>query len=238
MQLPPPLHPWDLTPAEAIRLQKQLEPGAQEDLPPSPVRLLAGTDVAYLKQSAVSVAVVCLLEFPSLNLVEWVVVRRPTPFPYVPGLLSFREVPLLLEAFAGLTSEPDVIFVDGHGRAHPRRFGIACHLGLWLRRPTIGVGKSLLCGSYEPPGPRRGQWSPLVEHGEEIGRVLRTRQGVKPVFVSRGFGLPLTECVRWVLQAGPRFRLPEPIRWADRLAAGAKRSLFPPVETGGRLTPP
>lgn len=236
MQLCRQLHPWDLTPGEAIRLQKELEPDSRLDLPPSPIRLVAGTDVAYLKDEGLSLAVVCVLDFPSLTPVEWVAVRRPTPFPYIPGLLSFREVPVLLEAFTLLQAEPDLIFVDGHGRAHPRRFGIACHLGLWLGRPTIGIGKSLLCGSFDEPGPRRGLWSPLLDRGEEIGRALRTRTGVKPIFVSRGYGLPLEQCVDWTLLAGTRYRLPEPIRWADRLAAGAKRSVT--RDGRGSFTPP
>ncbi len=236
MQLHRQLHPWDLSPGDAIRLQTELEPEARLDLPPSPVRLVGGTDVAYLKEDGLSLAVVCVLDFPSLKLVEWVAVRRPTPFPYIPGLLSFREVPVLLEAFTLLKAEPDLIFVDGHGRAHPRRFGIACHLGLWLGRPTIGIGKSLLCGCFHEPGMHRGDWSPLVDRGEEIGRALRTRTGVKPIFVSRGYGLPLQQCVDWTLLAGTRYRLPEPIRWADRLAAGAKRSVS--TEWCGPLTPP
>lgn len=214
-----PLHSWNLTPAEAIRLQRELEPLTREDLPLGPVRRIAGTDVAYEPGSRLSLAVVCVLEFPGLQVVEWQVERAPTPFPYVPGLLSFREVPLLLAAFDRLQSRPDLILVDGHGRAHPRRLGIASHLGLWLKRPTIGVGKSVLCGTCDAPETARGSWTPLIHRGEEVGRALRTRERVKPVYVSPGFGLTQDQCVEWVLVTASRFRLPEPIRWADRLAA-------------------
>ena len=156
--------------------------------------------------------------------VESAVAKSQTPFPYVPGLLSFREIPVILKAIEKLSSLPDLICVDGHGQAHPRRFGIASHLGLWLKHPTIGIGKSRLCGEFREPGPRRGAASNLIHQGEVIGRVLRTRQGVKPIFVSVGYGLPLKECVRWTLAVTPRFRLPEPIRQADRLSEKSKTS--------------
>ncbi len=145
-----------------------------------------------------------------------------TPFPYIPGLLSFREVPPILKALKKLSRLPDLILVDGHGRAHPRRFGIASHLGLWLKHPTIGIGKSRLCGEFRQPGKRRGSSTDLVHKGEVIGKVLRTRVGVKPVFVSVGYGLPLEECVSWALAMTSRFRLPEPIRRADHLCRESK----------------
>ena len=141
--------------------------------------------------------------------------RSETPLPYIPGLLSFREIPVILKAFKKLSTLPDLIYVDGHGQAHPRRFGIAPHLGLWLKHPTISIGESRLCGELREPGQRRGSSTQLIPRGEVIGQVLRTRKGAKPIFVSVGYGLPSKECVHWTLAVTPRFRLPEPIRQAD-----------------------
>lgn len=225
MKLPdaPLLHRWDLSPGEAVRLQRDLARTAEPMLELGQVRLVAGTDVSYLPDSGESIGVVAVVEFPGLRCVDHASARCSTPFPYVPGLLSFREVPVLLEAFACLRTEPDLILVDGHGRAHPRRFGIACHLGTWLQRPTIGVGKSLLCGTCEEPDPEKGALTPLVAGGEVIGKAVRTRTGVKAVYVSAGFGVSLDDTVAWVLATVGRFRLPEPIRLADRLAANLKK---------------
>jgi len=212
------LHRWDITPREAVELQRKLRELVRTDLSLGEVRTVAGVDVGYRKSSGESVAAVCALEFPSLRILETHAVRMRTPFPYVPGLLSFREIPPILAALDQLSNPADLILVDGHGRAHPRRMGIAVHLGLWLQRITIGVGKSKLCGEFREPGPARGSQSQLEHRGDVIGSVLRTRTGVKPVFVSEGYGLPLPECVKWVLRLAPRFRLPEPIRIADRLS--------------------
>lgn len=216
------LHEWDLSPREAIALQRELaeQISCSSQLPR--VNRLAGVDVAYDAQSGLSAATVCILEYPSLELVEFSVAHCPTPFPYVPGLLSFREVPPILKAFESLKSVPDLIFVDGHGRAHPRRIGIASHLGLWLQRPTIGIGKSLLCGTFEDPGATKGSWTELVHRDEVIGLVLRSRTNVKPIFVSVGYGIPLERCLEWTLAATPKYRLPEPIRMADRIAGQSK----------------
>ena len=146
-----PLHSWDLTPKEAVQLQKRLRSRIHTDLSlPDPERI-AGVDVGYSRRLGLSVATVAVLAFPSLELVESAVATTPTPFPYVPGLLSFRELPPILKALDRLSTPPEMILVDGHGRAHPRRFGIACHLGLWLGIPTVGVGKTRLCGEYEEP---------------------------------------------------------------------------------------
>jgi len=218
------LHEWDLTPREAIALQKKLQPSIRTDLELSHVEFVAGVDVAYSKATGDSIATLCLLSYPDLELVDHSAARLKTPFPYVPGLLSFREIPPILEALRGLRRSFQLLFVDGHGRAHPRRFGIASHLGLWLGQPTIGIGKSRLVGRYEEPGPVKGCRSDLLDRGEVIGTVLRTRDGVKPIFVSIGYGLPLDLCVDWTLRVTPRFRLPEPIRQADRLAALHKRT--------------
>ena len=214
-----PLHSWDLTPKEAVQLQKQLGPRIRTDLPLPDPRSIAGVDVGYSRPLGLSVATVAVLAFPSLELVESAVATAPTPFPYVPGLLSFRELPPILKALDRLSAPPEMILVDGHGRAHPRRFGIACHLGLWLRIPTIGIGKTRLCGEYEEPGLTKGSLTPLLDGDELLGVVLRTRTRVRPVFVSEGYGMPLEACVNWTRAATPRYRIPEPIRQAHNLAA-------------------
>ncbi len=183
---------------------------------------IAGVDVAYLRETHESVATVVVLSFPQLEVLETAVSRIATPFPYVPGLLSFREIPALLPAFEGLCQQPQIVFVDGHGVAHPRRFGIACHLGLWLEIPTIGIGKSKLCGEFAPPGIEKGSSTPLTAGGELIGVALRSRRAVRPIFVSVGFGLPLKISLEWTLRVTPRYRIPEPIRMAHNLAARAK----------------
>lgn len=218
------LHSWDLTPAEAIALQKKLSGSIHTNITLSEPALIAGVDVAYCRRIGESIATVAILQYPGLDLVDFVVARDKTPFPYIPGLLSFREIPPILKAFHLLTVSIDLVFVDGHGRAHPRRMGIASHLGLWLDIPTIGIGKSRLCGAYQEPGKTKGARSDLRDKGELIGTVLRTRRNVKPVFVSVGNGLPLEQCVELTLRVTPRYRLPEPIRQADRLAAENKKA--------------
>jgi deoxyribonuclease V len=216
------LHRWDISPKEAVALQRSLIGKLEAELTLGKPETVAGVDVSYIRESSDSIATVAILNLQDLQPIEVAVARVPTPFPYVPGLLSFREVPPILEAFGKLSRSPDLIFVDGHGRAHPRRIGIASHLGLWLEKPTIGIGKSRLCGSYEEPGRDRGSVSDLVDRNERIGCVLRTRSGVKPVFVSIGYGLRLEVCVEWTLKVTTRYRLPEPIRTADRIAAQCK----------------
>jgi len=223
------LHRWDLTPTEARKLQIELACRVRFDLQCDAPRFFAGVDVAYEREAKISHAAACVLEYPEFNLVDQAVTVMKSPFPYIPGLLSFREIPPILEAFRKLSQEVDVVFVDGHGQAHPRRMGIATHLGIWLQKPTIGIGKSRLCGQYDPPGLQKGNTSSLLDRGREIGRVVRTRTGVRPVFVSSGFGLPLPRCVELTLAAAIRYRLPEPVHWADRLAANSKR--VPPSST-------
>jgi deoxyribonuclease V len=218
------MHRWDLEPAEARKLQNELASQIRTDISCENPGLVAGVDVAYRKSTGESVAVACLHEMSSLKLIEYAFAIMKSPFPYIPGLLSFREIPPILEAIRKLSCQPDLFFVDGHGRAHPRRLGIASHLGLWLKKPSIGIGKSRLCGKFEAPGAEKGQLSSLTDKGEEIGKVVRTRAGVKPVFVSVGFGLALDRCVELTFDVTPRFRLPEPIRTADKLADQIKRN--------------
>ncbi len=216
------MHPWNLSTKEAIQLQKQLKDQVKTHLTLRHPQRIAGVDVAYLPEKEQSVATVVVVSSANFETVESAVAKMKTPFPYIPGLLSFREIPPILKALEQLSDLPDLILVDGHGQAHPRRFGIAAHLGLWLKHPTIGIGKSRLCGEFRQPGNQKGDSTDLTHKGEILGRVLRTRTGVQPVFVSVGYGLPLKECVHWTLAMTSRFRLPEPIRRADKLSHQSK----------------
>lgn len=217
-------HPWNLIPGEAIRLQRQLAERVERvDRLPARINTVAGVDVGFEAAGRVTRAAVVVLSFPDLTPVCQAVARRPTEFPYVPGLLSFRELPAVLEALAKLPELPDVILCDGQGLAHPRRFGIACHLGVLLDRPTVGVGKTRLVGSHAEPGPEKGDWTPLSDRGEVIGAVLRTRPGVKPLYISSGHRVGLETAVGLVLACTGRYRLPETTRGAHRLA-----SVIPP----------
>lgn len=213
-----PLHSWNLTPREAIELQRHLAEQITTGRTVESPRWIAGVDVSHNRKTGYSRAAAVIMSFPELEPSETAIEEQLTRFPYVPGLLSFRETPVVLDAFQKLSIEPDLVFVDGHGRAHPRRFGIACHLGLWLQLPTIGIGKSRLCGAFQEPSLERASRTDLVHQEEVIGQVLRTRRRVQPIFVSVGFGLPLGRCVEWTLKVSPRYRIPEPIRQADRLA--------------------
>ncbi|MDZ7852103.1 MAG: deoxyribonuclease V [Halomonas sp.] len=227
----PPSHDWNLTPSEAITLQKRLASQVEREDRFDPVRHIAGVDIGFEQKGAITRAAVVVLAWPpgvsgefepaTLEIVEQVVHREPTRMPYVPGLLSFREVPAALGAFDKLTVKPQLVMVDGQGIAHPRRIGVASHLGLWLDLPTIGVAKSRLCGRHGEPGPARGDWTPLVDGREDelIGAVLRSRQGVKPIFVSPGHRVSLSTALDWVTACLGHTKLPEPTRLADRLAS-------------------
>ncbi len=210
---------WDLSPREAAQRQRELAGQVVTTDRFSAIRRIAGIDAGFPDDGQTTRVAIVVMSYPALEQVDEVVIEQPTSFPYVPGLLSFREVPAMLTALARLARVPDVILCDGHGRAHPRRFGSACHLGLLSGIPTIGVGKSRLCGSFDEPGLERGAWSPLLHNGETIGAVVRTRRKVSPVFVSCGHGVSLDSAIDLVLDCAPRFRLPEPIRGADRLAS-------------------
>lgn len=179
-----------------------------------PVRRVAGADVSFDRFSPVLFAAVVVFDVASGALVERVGARSVARFPYVPGYLSFRELPPLFEAFAKLEARPELVIADGHGRSHPRRFGIACHLGVALDLPTIGVAKSRLVGTHREPGARRGCRTRLVHEGETIGTVLRTRTDVAPVYVSVGHRVSLATACAWTLRLAPRHRLPEPSRAA------------------------
>jgi deoxyribonuclease V len=204
-----------LTVAEARALQERLRGEVSErDELPARVRFVAGADVSYDRGSPVLFAAVVVLDASSLARVEVAAVSGRATFPYLPGYLSFRELPPLLEAFAKLRTRPDLVICDGHGRAHPRRFGLACHLGLALDLPAIGVAKSRLVGEHREPGSRRGAHAALRDGGEVIGEVVRTQPFVAPVYVSVGHRVSLATARRLALRFAPRFRLPEPTRAA------------------------
>jgi len=221
-----PLHDWQLSSSEAIALQKRLAVRVECSDRLAPVRHLAGVDIGFEQGGEVTRAAVVVLGWPpddsgAFAVVEQVVHRAPTRMPYVPGLLSFREIPAALGAFDKLDTWPELVMVDGQGIAHPRRLGVASHLGLWLDLPTIGVAKSRLCGRHAEPGPARGDWTPLVDGPEDavIGAVLRSRAKVKPIFVSPGHRVSLPTALSWVRACLGRTKLPEPTRLADRLAS-------------------
>jgi deoxyribonuclease V len=210
------MHRWDVSPAEAVAIQQRLRGLVQRT---DGVRLEAITSVAGVDASygAVARAAVVAFSFPELRVVEQAVVSGQSTFPYVPGILSFREAPLVLAALGRLRSLPDVLICDAQGYAHPRRFGLACHLGVHLDRPSIGCAKSRLVGTYDEPGPNQGDRSPLMDAGEVIGMVVRTRARTNPVFVSVGHKIDLETAVEVVLHCVRGYRLPEPTRVADRL---------------------
>jgi deoxyribonuclease V len=218
-QTMPPLHRWDVSVEEAIALQGRLRPLAPQAPPVAldQIRTVAGVDGAYDEAGRGRAAVV-VYALPDLEIVEQATAVKEVSFPYVPGLLSFREGPVALAAVEQLRTQPGLLIFDGQGYAHPRRFGLACHLGLYLGRPSIGCAKTRLIGTYEEPGPNQGDCAALRDGEEVIGMVVRTRAGTKPVFVSVGYGIDLPTAVAVVLRCVRGYRLPEPIRAADRLA--------------------
>jgi deoxyribonuclease V len=254
------LHRWDVTPAEASRIQLRLRERLERERGKtfsrgSKVKLVAGCDLAFRLPERRSwehgtgraIAGVVVFTFPELVEVERLSIEMPLTFPYVPGLLSFREVPALLAAFARLKSVPDLIFCDGQGTAHPRRFGLACHLGMLLDTPTIGCAKSLLIGDYREPAAKAGSWSPLLAprkkeskasarsterssarrsaNRETIGAVLRTRDAVKPIFVSQGYCITLARAIEFTLAVCDGYRIPRPTREADHFVEAVKREV-------------
>lgn len=210
----PTLHDWTVTTREAKALQETLAGEVVTSGTLGDWETLAAADISFTRRSPVLYAAVVVLERGTLKVVERVGLAAPAAFPYVPGLLSFREIPAVIEAFRRLKTTPDIVLVDGQGIAHPRRIGIASHLGLWLNRPTIGCAKSRLCGTFDPPGPHRGDRSPLMDKGEVIGAVLRTKDRVNPLFVSTGHLCDLEGCVDLVLSLSGKYRLPGPTRMA------------------------
>lgn len=214
------LENWPQTVAEAKVIQQEVrERVSLRDGFSMPVSTVAGMDVGFKEKGAITRAAVVVLDARTLLPLEETVVEIPTCFPYVPGYLSFRELPALLQAVAQLTIEPDVFLCDGQGIAHPRRLGLASHFGVLLNKPTVGVAKSRLCGTYDEPGLEKGDVSPLMDDQEQLGWVLRSRRAVKPVLISPGHQVSLETTLDLVVQSLIRYRLPEPTRLADKLAS-------------------
>ena len=214
---------WNLTPREAMRLQETWREHVEREDRFGLLQYVAGADMAFDPETNLAFAGVIVYRLPDLIEIERRIVRRKLRFPYVPGLLSFREGPILLAALQRLRVQPDVILVDGHGLAHPRRFGIACHLGLLLDCPTIGCAKSILVGEAGEPGAKAGSTASLTDKGEKVGVVLRTRDNVKPIYVTIGNRVSLPSAVRIVRQCLDGFRLPKPTREADHWVRDLRR---------------
>ena len=217
-------HSWDLTPTEARALQAELAAAVDTSSPLDPWRTLAAADVSFDRGSDVLFAAVVVVVADTFEVIEKVGLKAPARFPYVPGLLSFREAPALLEAFDRLQARPDVVLCDGQGIAHPRRLGIASHIGLQLNLPTVGCAKSRLCGHFDEPGPDRGDRSPLIDKGEVVGAVLRTRNKIAPLFVSPGHRCDLESAVGLVLATTRKYRLPIPTRLAHDYVNEVRRA--------------
>jgi deoxyribonuclease V len=212
----PDLHSWDLTTAEARDLQLRLAAQIDSTSPVRSYETVAGADVSYDRRGKWLYAAVVVVRAQSFEVIDRMGVVCEATFPYVPGLLSFREAPAVTQAFRSLKVQPDVMTCDGQGIAHPRRIGLAAHLGLFLDIPTIGCAKSWLCGDYEEPGLTRGDWTPLVDRGETIGAVVRTRTGVQPLFVSPGHRCDLASAIAIVLAMAQTYRLPVTSRLAHQ----------------------
>jgi deoxyribonuclease V len=210
----PTLHEWNVTTREARELQEALVGKIVTTGTLGDWNTLAAADISFTRRSPTLYAVVIVLERDTLNVIERVGIAAPAAFPYVPGLLTFREGPAVIEAFRRLKTSPDIVLIDGHGIAHPRHMGIAAHIGLWLDRPTVGCAKSRLCGTFDPPGPNRGDRSPLLYKDEVIGTVLRTKDRVSPLFVSPGHLCDMESCIDLVLSLSGKYRLPGPTRMA------------------------
>jgi deoxyribonuclease V len=213
-------HKWNLIPSEAIALQNRLRQQVIDSDAFKEPKCIAGVDVGFEADGSVTRAAVVVLSFPTLQPLETSVARLPTTFPYIPGLLSFREMPAILQALSKLNQPPDIFLCDGQGMAHPRRFGLACHLGVYTNIPSVGVAKTRLIGSHGPLPEEKGSWVPLIHKGETIGAVLRTRSGVKPLYISIGHKVSLQRAIELVLACTTRYKLPETTRAAHRLASG------------------
>ncbi|MBC8078612.1 MAG: deoxyribonuclease V [Chloroflexales bacterium] len=219
---------WPTTIDEAVAVQQRLrgQVVARDDF--GAIATVAGVDVGFEDEGQTARAAVVVLDYPSLAPRDYALARLPVAFPYVPGFLSFRETPVILRALAQLHHPPSVLLVDGQGLAHPRRFGIACHLGVLANLPAIGVAKSLLTGRFEPIPDERGAWQPLVDKGEVVGAALRTRAGTKPLFISAGHRIGLPSAIALVMACTTRYRLPETTRAAHNLASNGVAPLLPP----------
>jgi deoxyribonuclease V len=222
---------WDVTPSEAVEIQRSLSQRVSSRNARRRIHSVAGVDVGFEGvDNEIARAAIVVLQFPDLTPIDYAIARSPVTFPYIPGLLSFREIPVVLQALKTLATEPDILIVDGQGRAHPRRIGIASHLGVLLDRVTIGCAKSILVGVAEEPDARAGHWSPLVHKGEIVGAALRTRTGVTPVYVSVGHRISLPRAVDVVFSCCKGYRLPETTRYAHRVAGGEELEVQQSIE--------
>jgi len=213
-------HPWNVSPAEAMEIQRQLRGKVSKERSFGEVHTVAGVDVGF--KGEVAKAAVVVLSYPELQPLDYSVAELPVEFPYIPGLLSFREGPSVLAALEKLATEPDLFIFDAQGLAHPRRMGLASHIGIIIDRPSIGCAKSRLCGTHHEPGPERGSYVHLYDDGEIIGAVVRTRTGVKPLYVSIGHRIDLESAIEYVLGCCRNHRLPETTRYAHRVAGGER----------------
>jgi len=218
------LHPWNVTPKEAMKIQMDLIEHMELYDSFNEIRIIAGADVSFDKNKNESYGGVITYSFPELKEIERKGVMKEITFPYIPGLLTFREAPVLLDAFASLKTEPDIIMFDAQGLAHFRRMGLATHMGILLNKPTIGCAKSRLIGSFDEPGKEVGCYSYLVDRGETVGVVLRTKKHVHPIFVSQGNKISLKTCIEVLLGCVDGYRIPKPTREADRFVAQFKKA--------------
>jgi deoxyribonuclease V len=226
------LHDWTMTPREAVELQKTLRERVRLTPLAKKIETIAGTDISFNKFEPTVYAGIVVLRLPLLEVIEEVGVVSETRFPYVPGLLSFRETPSVLEAWSKLKTEPDAVMFDGQGIAHPRRVGIASHVGLLIERPTLGCAKSVLVGKYEEPETERGSWTELVDKGEVVGAAVRTKTNVQPIFVSPGHLIDLEGAIGLTLACDGGYRQPEPTRRAHLLVNALRRGEYTPTSEG------
>ncbi|WP_299589488.1 deoxyribonuclease V [uncultured Microbulbifer sp.] len=210
-------HAWNIKEAEALKLQHELAAKVVATDQLGEIKLVAGVDVAYQKDGNQLIAAVVIIDAETLGIVETATAKDIERFPYMPGLFSFRELPPLIKAFEKLQHTPDLVVCDGQGYAHPRRFGLACHLGVIFDVPTIGCGKTRLLGEHQEPDTTRGATAPLVDNGEVIGNVLRTQTDINPIYVSIGHRISLGTACNWILKFSPKYRLPETTRVADQV---------------------
>ncbi len=233
------LHSWEVSIAQALEIQQRLAAQVSKRSKVATPRFIAGVDISVGKREEAATGAVVVLQYPELRVVETEVAQGKLDFPYIPGLLSFRESPLTLAACQKLTITPDLILVDGQGIAHPRRLGLASHLGLFLNTPIIGCAKSILCGNHEAPGNEPGSYTEVVDRGETIGAALRTKLRVKPVYVSIGHKVDLQTAIYWVMNCCRGYRLPEPTRLAHLAAGGnlepERDTIVPKAGYQGRL---
>ena len=218
-----PFHAWDVSPAEAMAIQQRLRDKVSQETSFTQMRAVAGVDVSV--KDDIARAAVVVLNYPDLTPVDQSTAEQPAQFPYIPGLLAFREGPVVLKALEELVIEPDLFIFDAQGLAHPRRMGLATHIGLIIDRPSIGCAKSRLCGTHHQPGPEKGAYTYLRDGNEIIGAVVRSRSEIQPLYVSIGNKINLETAIDYVLNCCRGYRLPETTRWAHKVAGGEETKI-------------